>query len=283
MISHSDLFNPLFDGQSPTYIFQQCSCASSRGNELSKALTRYQPSPYRNGANYNPGTYLIISKKNNPAVVCLFAQICSGKANEKSDTDNSTMRLKYFKTVLKKLANYLEKKPSDEIIFIPYKIGCCRSKGNWKNYKYILDRFAISVKQKVYLCYPPNIKIPIVKKSSYKVIMAGDRYWNKKNSIINELAKLPKGTTIIHGGCRGADKICAGYASRAHGKEFTISPYYADWSLGRKAGPLRNKQMLDQRPDKLIIFHENINKSKGSKNINNQALKLNIKVVIINY
>lgn len=61
----------------------------------------------------------------------------------------------------------------------------------------------------------------------------------------------------------------------------TVKEFPADWSYGLKAGPIRNAKMLDENPDKVIIFHNDIENSKGSKNMRNQALKRGVQVIII--
>lgn len=58
------------------------------------------------------------------------------------------------------------------------------------------------------------------------------------------LGGLPRGTVLIHGGGRGADKI-AGVIGRQLG--FEVREFPADWKHhGRGAGIRRNRQMLDE-------------------------------------
>lgn len=64
----------------------------------------------------------------------------------------------------------------------------------------------------------------------------------------------PDGTRIIHGGAHGVD-TCAGDWATVH---WTACDVYApDWrTYGRRAGPLRNQQMLDLgKPDKVLAIH----------------------------
>lgn len=58
---------------------------------------------------------------------------------------------------------------------------------------------------------------------------------------------------IISGGARGADSMAERYAAE-YKHEIDVFP--ADWDThGRKAGPLRNQQMLDEgKPDLVIAF-----------------------------
>lgn len=76
-------------------------------------------------------------------------------------------------------------------------------------------------------------------------------------SVVRKSALLiPKderhGFTVIHGACpTGADAI-ADRICRAHGVDVEKTP--ADWSLGRKAGPLRNQKLAEQCDHALLFF-----------------------------
>jgi hypothetical protein len=51
--------------------------------------------------------------------------------------------------------------------------------------------------------------------------------------------------TIIHGGCRGADLLFARLAVELI-PDVTIEVFFADWAgLGRSAGPVRNRLMVE--------------------------------------
>ena len=60
-------------------------------------------------------------------------------------------------------------------------------------------------------------------------------------------------TVLIEGDARGADRIAGAWAD-ARGIEHRVFP--ADWQgLGRKAGPIRNLQMLQEgKPDLVVAF-----------------------------
>lgn len=102
------------------------------------------------------------------------------------------------------------------------------------------------------------------------VLITGSRYWKNIESIANELEKLPEDTIIVHGNAKGADTI-AGVVAKELG--FSVKEYPADWSThGKAAGAIRNRQMFDQEKiDKIIAFHEDINSSKGTKDMINYA------------
>ena len=99
------------------------------------------------------------------------------------------------------------------------------------------------------------------------VLVTGDRDWNNYDSIRTELEKLPSGSAVVHGACRGADRI-AGEIAEELGLE--PRPYPADWRRYRGgAGPIRNQQMLDEEPEISLVlaFHPDLTKSKGTKDM----------------
>jgi len=111
------------------------------------------------------------------------------------------------------------------------------------------------------------------------VLVCGDRNWDDEETMENFIRHLPKDTTIIHGNCRGADKM-AGRLGEKHGLD--IIPFSAKWvKYGRAAGPIRNKQMLDEgKPDIVVAFHSNIAESRGTKDMVRQAEKHGVEVII---
>jgi hypothetical protein len=109
-----------------------------------------------------------------------------------------------------------------------------------------------------------------------RVLICGDRNWTGWAAIEREIAKLPLGTTIIHGAARGADTIAATIGTRL-GLE--VQAYPAHWeSFGRAAGPIRNRWMLDSKPDLVLAFHRNLDSGKGTKNTVGMAEKRGIEV-----
>ena len=114
---------------------------------------------------------------------------------------------------------------------------------------------------------------------SVKVLVCGDRHWNDAKVMQSRLDELPEDTIIIEGEAPGADSMARDYA-KSHGMEFMAFP--ADWDgLGRKAGPIRNRQMLDEKPDLVIAFHKKLSESKGTMDTVMEANRRGIKVEII--
>lgn len=60
-------------------------------------------------------------------------------------------------------------------------------------------------------------------------------------------------TYLIHGGARGADTLAGQWA---HGFLIPVRVFPADWERhGKRAGPIRNQQMLDEgKPDLVVAF-----------------------------
>jgi len=105
-----------------------------------------------------------------------------------------------------------------------------------------------------------------------RVLICGSRYWKDEKIIEDYILTLEKGSVIIEGEGRGADRI-AKKLGKKHG--FEVEGYEADWDIhGDKAGPIRNKRMiLEGKPDKVVAFHDNISKSKGTKDMIETASK----------
>ena len=114
-----------------------------------------------------------------------------------------------------------------------------------------------------------------------RVLVCGDRNWTDRQRIGVRLATLdPDSDVVIHGGCRGADKL-AGQAAKAH--NLPVEVYPAEWTRhGRAAGPIRNQQMLDTGIDLVLAFHPDLVTSKGTRNMVLLARKAGIPVEVFN-
>lgn len=88
-----------------------------------------------------------------------------------------------------------------------------------------------------------------------KVLVCGSRNWEDYPAITERLAELPRGTTIIHGGARGADQMAGRVADRLG---FEVVQFLPEWNgrsgYNRRAGLERNLVMLDENPDLVIAF-----------------------------
>jgi len=112
-----------------------------------------------------------------------------------------------------------------------------------------------------------------------KILCCGDRHWTNKERIREILISYPPDTVVIEGEASGADKLCKEVAKSLG---MTVIPVPADWNkYGRAAGPIRNKLMLDIKPEIVIAFHNNIQSSKGTKNCLMQARQRGIRTLVL--
>jgi hypothetical protein len=114
-----------------------------------------------------------------------------------------------------------------------------------------------------------------------KVLVCGSRQFSDSLTatvtIMDRLASLPEGAVVIHGGALGADKIAAEVAAD-YGHE--VHAFYADWDKhGKKAGIIRNLQMLAERPDLVIAFWNG--SSRGTGHTITEARRRNVPVEVI--
>lgn len=97
--------------------------------------------------------------------------------------------------------------------------------------------------------------------------------------VTRRLNELPMTATIIHGGAQGVDRIAAAWALvRARGATL----YPADWeTYGKRAGVIRNIEMLESRPvpDLVLAFWDG--SSRGTMHTIAEAQARGIKTEVI--
>lgn len=111
-----------------------------------------------------------------------------------------------------------------------------------------------------------------------RLLVCGSREyenWDKINSELSRLLRKP--TVIIHGAAAGVDSMAGLWARRNNIPE---EAYPADWEKhGKAAGPIRNKQMLDEgKPDCVLAFPTK--NSKGTRNMITQAEKAGVPCIV---
>lgn len=116
----------------------------------------------------------------------------------------------------------------------------------------------------------------------FKVIIAGTRTFDDYEALKAyadyKLGQIKEDIEIISGGATGADALGERYAKE---KGYTIKLFPADWNrYGRRAGPLRNKQMADYA-DALIVFWDG--SSRGTKSMLELAKEQGLKIGIYKY
>lgn len=119
-----------------------------------------------------------------------------------------------------------------------------------------------------------------------KVIICGQRDFYDKNYLFRAMDKMrikfdPFVTFVVHGDCRGADKLGEAWA-KARGIEFKAYP--ADWKRYRNgAGPIRNQYMLDDsKAGMCFAFYNDEMESKGTRDMVSRALNAGLLCVIFN-
>ena len=110
-----------------------------------------------------------------------------------------------------------------------------------------------------------------------RVLVCGDRNWNNHLVVHAILEGFGEDTVVIHGNCRGADHAAKEAAEQLG---YEVKSYQAQWhKFGVSAGPIRNRQMLKEgKPTLVMAFHEDLDKSQGTKDMIKIALKAGVEV-----
>lgn len=116
-----------------------------------------------------------------------------------------------------------------------------------------------------------------------RVLVCGAREWEDSEFIYNYLYDLWRkhpDMEIVSGMCRGADSIAASFACDWGIRLFAFP---ADWKkYGKSAGAIRNRQMLREgNPTLVVAFHEDIDNSKGTKDMVELAYKEGLHVFVL--
>ncbi|SRR5258706_6413476 len=105
-----------------------------------------------------------------------------------------------------------------------------------------------------------------------KVIVCGDRNWTNQgliDRVLEGIALEFPNLVIVEGCARGADTMAESWANWY---EVPIEHHPAEWKVyGNSAGSRRNKEMLAAGAELVVAFHRDIDKSKGTRNMVQQA------------
>jgi len=104
-----------------------------------------------------------------------------------------------------------------------------------------------------------------------KVLVSGGRDYSNKGKVYDVLDRLHSQRpieVIVHGGSTGADALAHQWAEE---RGVLTSVYPANWKKhGRAAGPVRNRQMLEEEyPHGVVTFAG----GPGTRNLINEAKK----------
>lgn len=87
-----------------------------------------------------------------------------------------------------------------------------------------------------------------------RVLVCGGRNYSDRTNVFRTLdALIPPADMIIEGGANGADALAREWA---HDGGVPCLTHSANWrAYGRRAGPIRNREMLERwKPDVVIAF-----------------------------
>ena len=123
-----------------------------------------------------------------------------------------------------------------------------------------------------------------------KILVTGDRNWDINpelhkeriryvlKRVVADALNSAQEVTIIHGAARGVDTLAGQVASELG---LNVEAYPADWEkYGKAAGPIRNRKMLDLKPDLVLAFHNDLTKSKGTAHCIKEAEKMGFPVIV---
>lgn len=114
-----------------------------------------------------------------------------------------------------------------------------------------------------------------------RILITGSRDWDDANAIAfvmeGAVPLMARDVTVVHGDARGADRIAGAYAEQAGWK---VEKHPANWNLyGKKAGFIRNKEMVDLGADICLAFIKN--NSRGATMCAQLAREAGIPVRVI--
>ncbi len=110
-----------------------------------------------------------------------------------------------------------------------------------------------------------------------RVLICGARDFDEPEAIEAVVNGLSEDDIVIHGCADGADSMAGIFAKR---RGLKVLEFPARWDIhGRAAGPIRNKEMLDDgKLDKVYAFYRNKIMSRGTRNMVLQARKAGVTV-----
>src|SRR5258708_269331 len=100
-----------------------------------------------------------------------------------------------------------------------------------------------------------------------RIIVTGDRFWACHRLAAAILRRLVKrygpAIVIVHGDAPGVDES---FATACRGLGIEVEAHPADWDrLGKRAGPIRNQEMIDAGAGLCIAVHRFLMNSNVAK------------------
>jgi len=113
------------------------------------------------------------------------------------------------------------------------------------------------------------------------VIVAGAVAWTDAAAIERELARLPAGSTVIHGDSPGADALAGTIAARLGLVVRPMAKNHDDARRYRRgAWKGLNERMLACGAERVLVFHPDIAASRGSKHLAGLARAAGVEVLV---
>lgn len=117
-----------------------------------------------------------------------------------------------------------------------------------------------------------------------RILVCGSRDWSDQLRVMQMLNRCDckyGHFTLIHGHCKGADKLAGSYnADKLDNITIAVPARFKE--QGRAAGPRRNTLMLEVgKPQLVLAFHDDLEHSKGTGNMVRQAREAGVPVVVI--
>jgi hypothetical protein len=121
-------------------------------------------------------------------------------------------------------------------------------------------------------------------------LVCGDRNWDDRKTMLRVLKRIAvrrskyKGIErLIEGEAPGADWMSRDiFEHELRDYNWVIDPHPAQWKrFGRAAGPIRNQEMLEAKPDRVLAFHNDLAHSKGTRDMVQRAHLAGIPVRVI--
>lgn len=119
-----------------------------------------------------------------------------------------------------------------------------------------------------------------------RILVAGDRFWHCHQLAAEVIRRLMQrygpDLVIVHGDATGVDES---FATAAKGFGLSVEAHPVtdrDWQeKGKRAGPIRNGEMVRAGADLCIAVHRFIFNSKGTKDCARQAIEAGIPTYLI--
>ncbi|HVM91382.1 MAG TPA: DUF2493 domain-containing protein [Terriglobales bacterium] len=112
-----------------------------------------------------------------------------------------------------------------------------------------------------------------------KVIVCGGRDYQDRERVFSTLDSIHAETPItvlIQGGAKGADDLAFRWGMQVKGGHMELLTVNAEWEKhGRRAGPIRNALMLEEKPDLVIAFPG----GRGTANMIRQTLDAGVRLM----